>query len=964
MPAQSQLAHRVFREPAFPYISNNSPVSTDTYFATGSTDILTSIAGYAQRRPGFADTVETNPTTFANLQRLFTWDHYNPDGTSTFFVMACDITNTGQAAVFKMEVGVDLSFIQIFIEAGPTSTPYDFVVSNNTVYFSNGTYAKKWDPVNGVSNWGIAMSAGATSFYAGTAADVAPVNSMSSLLPAGHGANVSLGLSPWLNPNNITLQDGNAASCTFSGTSGSDSLQATQFGFNIPPGATVTGIYVQANVRSTSSGGDIADGSVKLIKAGVVSGTDHANGDPWLTPFAFENYGGPADLWGLALTPANVNASNFGVAIEASSGTLSGTAFVEFVQMTVFYTVPSTGTKAWTNPNNIIGAPDAAYATCLLTLAGPNTSDVLNATNYAFALPAQLIGGIQVNLTGHISTVPGSVQVQATLLQNGIQVGTPKSVSFTSAGDVTLSFGSSSDLWGTNWSSALINNPPATFGVALQASTAVFSETISLDSVQISVFLSSAPVITFTGTGLTATSGYQYVITYGNSNTGHVSSPSPPSNFVKPVNQNMTVTYVASTDPQVNQIHIYRTTDSATGLVVGGQSYFELPNSPVANSSSSITDGATDLQLNIFSVAPTPTFNDPPTPMHGSIYFSGRIWGFKANKVYFSGLEEITVGVPEESFPSGVGGNFWSFDQPVQSLGLAGTDDNQKILVKCGGRLYSITGNTLDTFRRKTVSQRRGNRNLTADSMIGGMNAWLDSANQIWASNGSDLQELSISIRPDLASINQSLCCMTFHTSSAFHWMVFSTGEKLIVYDIDLEQWMPPWTFRCKYLYSGEISPGNYVLMASTGTKAVQLNPSKFNDQGVLYAPAVKTNLMSVVPDFGKRFSYIGQGMYDEPSRTGVPFYVQVDTNFMDLEDVQFMVDDDPMTAVYTSIIGNQQEPMKTWNRKQGLNVLQNVFPLNQPSCRWFSLNIMFQKADRLDKLYGYFLAYKALGGK
>jgi hypothetical protein len=182
---------------------------------------------------------------------------------------------------------------------------------------------------------------------------------------------------------------------------------------------------------------------------------------------------------------------------------------------------------------------------------------------------------------------------------------------------------------------------------------------------------------------------------------------------------------------------------------------------------------------------------------------------------------------------------------------------------------------------------------------------------------------------------------------------------------MDTEQWMPPWTFPCKYLFSGEISPGNYVLMASTGTKAIQLSATKFNDNGATYQPNIVTNLMSVVPDFGSRFSYIGQGMYDEPSRTGVPYYFEVDTNNTTLSDVQFEADDDPTTAVYQSIYQNKQTAEMTWNRSaSGVNIVQQIFPMNQPACRWLSYKIILQNADQLDKIYGWFLAYKASGGK
>src|SRR6266704_6568446 len=149
MDEEPQIAHRVLTNLALPYITNTSPTTTDPQFISGSTDILTSISGYAERRPGFSTAAESTPTVFNNLQRLFTWDRF--DG--TFIKMACDVNASGFAQVYKLQVGTDASFISIFTDT--VSTPFDFVVSNNTVYFSNGNSAKKYDPTNGVSNWGI-----------------------------------------------------------------------------------------------------------------------------------------------------------------------------------------------------------------------------------------------------------------------------------------------------------------------------------------------------------------------------------------------------------------------------------------------------------------------------------------------------------------------------------------------------------------------------------------------------------------------------------------------------------------------------------------------------------------------------------------------------------------------------------------------------------------------------------------
>ncbi len=495
--------------------------------------------------------------------------------------------------------------------------------------------------------------------------------------------------------------------------------------------------------------------------------------------------------------------------------------------------------------------------------------------------------------------------------------------------------------------------------------------TFSIDSAQITIFESGGPNVTFSGTGLTATVGYQYVLCWGNSNTGHVGSPSPVSNLVKPANQGMSIPVVASTDAQVNQIRIFRTTDSASGL--GGQAYFEIPNSPVANSSTSIVDNAPDINLSALSIAPTPTFNDPPSSVpnggfKGLVYFSGRIWGFTGNQVWFTGLEEITIGVPEECIPSGIAGNFWSFDEPVQALEVAGIGTNQGMAVLAGGRIYAIQGNSLDTFVRFQISNRRGARNRTCASALGGMMSWLDSANQVWATDGSNLNELSTLIRNDLSGITQANCSMTFHTAGRFHWLVLSTGTKLYVYDVDQDQWMPPWTFAATYIYSGEISAGNYVLMASNGTKALQLNVAgtagSFNDNGVTYQPKMKFGLLSVIPDYGSRFSYIGMGSYNESSRTGYPVIFQVTNNGKSLSDFSICNDEDPTVAAYTSIAANLVDPSVAFNRSNGSAMTQLVYPTTQPAARWIGMQITLANADQPDNIYETWMAYKALGGR
>jgi hypothetical protein len=77
---------------------------------------------------------------------------------------------------------------------------------------------------------------------------------------------------------------------------------------------------------------------VQLIKGGTAIG-DNKNDDntAWLTEDFIAEHGANNDLWGLTLTPADINASNFGVRLQAASSVSSATASVKYIEITVFY---------------------------------------------------------------------------------------------------------------------------------------------------------------------------------------------------------------------------------------------------------------------------------------------------------------------------------------------------------------------------------------------------------------------------------------------------------------------------------------------------------------------------------------------------------------------------------------------------------------------------------------------------
>src|SRR5690348_11240269 len=97
--------HNLITDLRIPYKSFNSAVSTDLSFQDGA-NVLTTIPGYLERRPGFA-TVAVPGTFTGTVKRIFPW--HRVDGTVTsYFAMVCSV-DSSQSYVYKFKFGVDVS---------------------------------------------------------------------------------------------------------------------------------------------------------------------------------------------------------------------------------------------------------------------------------------------------------------------------------------------------------------------------------------------------------------------------------------------------------------------------------------------------------------------------------------------------------------------------------------------------------------------------------------------------------------------------------------------------------------------------------------------------------------------------------------------------------------------------------------------------------------------------------------
>lgn len=161
------------------------------------------------------------------------------------------------------------------------------------------------------------------------------------------------------------------------------------------------------------------------------------------------------------------------------------------------------GNTSWTNPSRVV-SDNNSYATVILSNA-TKVSEYLKGTGYSFAIPnGATINGIQVTIDRFSSNIAGFTRIQdneVKLLKNGVIVGNNKAdlgVNWPSSA-TTKTYGSASDLWGTTWTPADINN--SGFGVVLSTlnGTALSqSYTGSVDFMQITVTYTrdtTAPVI-------------------------------------------------------------------------------------------------------------------------------------------------------------------------------------------------------------------------------------------------------------------------------------------------------------------------------------------------------------------------------------------------------------------------------------------------------------------------------------
>ena len=157
----------------------------------------------------------------------------------------------------------------------------------------------------------------------------------------------------WIDTNNILADDSNEAYLDYS-TASSDVgayIKATNFGFAIPGTATIDGVEMRYRRREVSGTDNVSTSRCRIIKGGTIHSANVStmNTSEWAQAGSEAGSetiteGGPTNLWGVTLTPSDVNASDFGIAISPDMSGTTPDARIDFIQVDVYYTESAGGT--------------------------------------------------------------------------------------------------------------------------------------------------------------------------------------------------------------------------------------------------------------------------------------------------------------------------------------------------------------------------------------------------------------------------------------------------------------------------------------------------------------------------------------------------------------------------------------------------------------------------------------------
>jgi len=394
------------------------------------------------------------------------------------------------------------------------------------------------------------------------------------------------------------------------------------------------------------------------------------------------------------------------------------------------------------------------------------------------------VAGFRVNLNVTSSTEQ-DISLSVRLMRNGTMYGGSRTVTLpANLPQGLVNLGRPQDLWDGAWTLNDFIQPG--FGVAVQAinsSASTASYTVSF--LPLEVFISQAPVVGLGAGTLTSQIGYAYKYCYGNSHSGHISSPTPPSfapsgvnvfdGLIQPVNQSGQVTLIPSLDPQVTNIHVYRTTDG------GGNPFFELPTSPYPNVDQTITDNAPDNELQIANICPDPHFNDPPPfGMVDPVWFAGRLWAHRHHQLFFASGPDISMGNGEEAWYP-----VYEFAVPTEIIRKFPTPNG--MILMCVDDILIVRGISTFSFTVNDFAKDLGMRTWTAGDSDGTNIYFYSSDRQFLLLAPNGFTPISANIADQIEIVDPRKAYVAMFRYTAKDNMVFVADGSTFIYPYNQE---------------------------------------------------------------------------------------------------------------------------------------------------------------------------------
>lgn len=376
------------------------------------------------------------------------------------------------------KAGVGSAALQLVAENGSSFVSQGSNISLGSSY-ATSTWVMNTNPITGggwqasdIANWGtlkfgvLNTSTGSavprlTQLYASVGYNTSTAATPRLPLTAGSSSS-----DDWSNPTRALTNDGQYATETSDG----DRHRFSNFGFSVPANATIAGIQVDVEAKSTDPSGCEIDVDISSNNSNF--GNDKTIG--LTSTDTLRSVGGVTDTWGDSWTPAEVNSSNFAVRITYvdPGSSCSGTASVDYLQARIFYTQPAPAVvlpvasagnySAWT-PNTgtplaaaLVQDGDTAY---LSTAAGAVQSQSFSFPNMSVPAGAS---GITVSLSAVAKETGGtSGSIQFFAERSGtIQTGSTHSLS----GSYNTYTWPVNNPFGGSWSIAELNNWSTRFG--------------------------------------------------------------------------------------------------------------------------------------------------------------------------------------------------------------------------------------------------------------------------------------------------------------------------------------------------------------------------------------------------------------------------------------------------------------------------------------------------------------------